>query len=398
MTRRIFRCLTLAMGLALPLSAAQVTKAFAEGSASADSKSATEAASGPDKPDETEAAAPINLPRIPPKFDQWTVSCINSGLCTASTLWRDQSVWVDLRIVRDWEADAQPMLRITANAALNGEEPLKFSVNGKLVDEVKVSRLRESQTNITPPAGFRPLGGEGFWYPTGPATQTLIEAMMSSDILTVDLPIDDKVVTLAVPLDGMKRALTWLDERQERNGTTNAILAKGDDEPRAAPHAMAILDPTTLPPAVRETWDANSVCSDIDPAIFTNLDAVSARMDEKTVLYLLPCGSPSAYNAPYVVLLSRAEGKTRQLHFARMSDQGPIATDLTYNLKWNPSTLELDSLYRGSGIGDCGVWDRWRWTGNGFALIEEASRSTCDGQETPLPKWPTTWPTVTESN
>ncbi|WP_417690927.1 DUF1176 domain-containing protein [Roseibium sp.] len=336
-------------------------------------------------------------PRTPPTFERWSVHCTNSGLCTASTFLRDQSVWVDLRIVRDWPAEAPPLLRITANAALNGEKSISLSVDNQQIDEIQIAQLRESQQAISAPAGFRPLGGEGFWYPAGPTTSSLIRAMLSGTTLSMDLPIGDQNVTVRLPLAGLHHSLTWLDEQQNRQNTRNAIILTGNSAAKNAPHALPVLDPASLPAAVSEAWDANRFCSDIDPTIFTNLDAVIAPIDEKTKLYLLPCGAPNAYNTPYVALHSVADGKTRQLPVARMSDQGPIATELIYNLRWNAATRELDGLYRGSGIGDCGVWNRWRWTSSGFALIEEASRTTCDGKETPLQDWPLTWPAVTAS-
>lgn len=362
-------------------------------SGTSSTKATTAAAASP-----SSATPAVLRPRTMPSFDRWSVACTNSGLCTASALIRDRSVWLDLRIVRNWPAEAPALVRITANAALNGDKALKLWIDGKAVDEIQVAQLRESQAAITAPLGFRPLGGEGFWYPAGPATDTLLRAMVAGKTLRMDLPIGEETVSLQIPLKGLMASLSWLDDQQRRTGTTSAIQTKGEALAQDAPHALPIVDPATLPPAIAAAWDANRFCSDVDPGIFPNLDAVAAPLDDKLTLYLLPCGAPGAYNAAYVALLAGADGKTRQLSFARMSDQGPVAMDLLYNLHWDAPSLELDSLFRGSGIGDCGVWSRWRWTGSAFALTEEASRSTCDGQETPLSEWGRIWPPATESN
>ncbi|MBD8876118.1 DUF1176 domain-containing protein [Roseibium polysiphoniae] len=338
------------------------------------------------------AGASAKQPRTDPVWDKWSVGCGNSGLCFTSTFIREQSTWLDLRIVRDTPANAAPLLRITANAALNNEGTIRFDVDGTSIETLPVAQLREIQASVATPAGFRPLGGEGFWYPTGPATSAILKAMASGKALTVSLPIGDQTIEMKLPLNGLASAVSWLDDRQNRRGTVSAIAAIGTEPAEDAPSAKPILSPETLPPAVLATWDANRFCSDIDPAIFASLNAVAIPAgDDKATLYLLPCGAPSAYNTPYVLIRAQDDGKVRQLHVARMSELGPLATDLVYNARWNARDLELDGLFKGSGVGDCGTWSRWLWTGTTFVLQEEATRQTCDGQEVPISDWPTTW-------
>jgi hypothetical protein len=338
------------------------------------------------------AIAATGGPRTKPVWSKWSVGCGNSGLCYTSTFVRDQSTWLDLRIVRNWPAAADPLLRITANVALNNEGTIRFTVDGQSVEALPVAQLREVQASVATPPGFRPLGGEGFWYPTGAVTSAILDAMRNGRVMTVDLPIDTETVTIKIPLQGLRSALNWLDERQDRSGTVSAIVRTGNEPARDAPHAMPIQSPETLPPAVLAAWDENRFCSDIDPAIFASLDAVAVPLEDKTTLYILPCGAPSAYNTPYVAIQIRDGGKTRQIPVVRMSDLGPFATDLFYNARWNAKTMELDGLFKGSGVGDCGTWSRWVWNGATFVLQEEASRQTCDGKETPISDWPSTWP------
>ncbi|MEC9403129.1 MAG: hypothetical protein VX374_11425, partial [Pseudomonadota bacterium] len=114
--------------------------------------------------------------RTTPSFESWTVDCGNTGVCFASSFTRSQSVWVDVRIVRDWQAEAQPLVRVTTNTELPKDGTLKFEVDGAPIEALPIEQLREMQPAVNPPAGFRPLGGEGFWYPTGPATTTLLDA------------------------------------------------------------------------------------------------------------------------------------------------------------------------------------------------------------------------------
>jgi hypothetical protein len=343
------------------------------------------------------ASAHAGSDRSPPTWDTWSVGCGNTGLCYTSTFVRGQSTWVDVRVIRDWPANADPLLRITTNTPLTDDGEIRFIVDGKLEDTLPVAELRDIQASVVSPEGFRPIGGEGFWYPTGQATRTLLEKIGKASQLVIELPVSPEKTAVTVELGRLSQALSWVDARQNRIGTASSITSPGPGENKDAPHADAISNPDQIPPAVRSVWDANRSCSDIDPAIFASLDAVSVPLGESSALYILPCGVPSAYNTPYIAIQAKAEGMASQLHLARMAEKGPVATDLIYNAKWNPARLFLEGLFKGSGLGECGTWNRWEWTGSGFVMIEEASRQTCDGKETPLSEWPTTWPAPTSN-
>ncbi|MEP4768071.1 MAG: DUF1176 domain-containing protein [Roseibium sp.] len=332
--------------------------------------------------------------RTSPIFETWTVDCGNTGVCFASSFTRDQSVWVDLRIVRDWQADAQPLVRLTTNTELPKEGTLRFEVDGDPIEALPIEQLREIQAAVTSPAGFRPLGGEGFWYPIGPASLALVEALKKGRELTVHLPETSgtEPVAVTIPLQGVKASLLWLDNRQNRTGTVSAIVAPGTDPATDAPHALPILSPDQLPAEVSAIWSANRLCSTIDPAIFASLNAVRVPLDDGSSLYLIPCGPPSAYNSLYVSILAGKDGAARQIHVARMSEKGPVASDLIYNARWVPADKQLVSYFKGSGVGECGLWNRWVWNGTGLVLLEEAARKTCDGAEPNLSNWSSTWP------
>lgn len=336
--------------------------------------------------------------RVPPSWKSWSADCSNTGLCYASTFVRNQGIWIDVRVIRDWPATAGPMLRITTNTPLATDGTISLIVDGETFDELPVAELHDMQATVTAPAGFRPIGGEGFWYPTGQATRTLIEKISKAGKLVLQVPLEAEEAAVDIELAGLLEALAWIDERQERTGTVSAIAETGQDPDHDAPHALAVLSPEVLPQAVHDLWASSRSCGDIDPAIFASLDAVSMPLDDKSALFILPCGVPSAYNTPYIVILAKADGMAEQQHLARMSEKGPVTTDLVYNAKWNPAGLELDGLFKGSGVGECGTWNRWTWIGSGFALNEEATRQTCDGKETSITEWPTVWPLPTSND
>lgn len=309
-----------------------------------------------------------------------------------SSLIRHQSTWIEIRIIRDWAAKSLPLLRITANSPWAKTGTLKISIDGESADSLSIEQLRESHGKQPMPLGFRPIGGEGYWYPVGAATSTMIDAMIKGLDMQVTVPLETTVQTMDIDLRGIHAALTWLDTQQARQDTTTAIVLRGPNEPHDAPHADLVTSPDVLPPAVKTAWENNRFCADIDPAIFGSLDGISSSLGQDSKLFLLPCGTPTAYNTAYVAFRARAGDNIQQLQFARMSDHGPIATDTVYNARWNPVKLELRATFKGTGTGDCGIWDRWQWTGATFALTEEATKSTCDGKDTNLDDWPRTWP------
>lgn len=344
----------------------------------------------------TSISALAEAGRTSPVFDTWTTDCINTGVCYASSLNRNQSAWVEVRIVRDWQADAPPLVRLTTNIALPATGDLRIDVDGQTIETLPIEQLREIQPTVTPPAGFSPVGGEGFWYPTGASTRTLLQALQDGWQLTVHLPTADEAaqeVVVTVPLKGITSALRWLDDRQERTGTVAAFVDPGTEPATDAPHALPVLGPEELPPQVSAIWNANRLCSAIDPAIFTGLSAVRIPLgSDGRALYLIPCGAPTAFNSAYVTILARGDGSARPIHFARMSENGPLATDLIYNAQWVPADQQLISYFKGSAVGECGLWNRWHWNGTALVLLEEAVRKTCDGQRPDLSSWSTTWP------
>lgn len=338
--------------------------------------------------------------RTPPSFETWSVDCGNTGVCFASSFTRSQSVWVDVRIVRDWQAEAQPLVRVSTNIELPKEGTLQFEVDGTAIEALPIEQLREMQTAVTTPGGFRPLGGEGFWYPIGPATATLLEALRTGKELTIRLPAANggEPVSVPVSLQGLKASLLWLDNIQNRTGTVTAIVSPGTEPASDAPHALPLLSADQLPPEVAAVLSANRLCSEIDPAIYASLNAVRVPLMEGASLYIVPCGAPTAYNSPFVAVLSGKDGAARQVQVARMSEKGPVATDLIYNARWEPAEQQLVSYFKGSGVGECGLWNRWMWNGTGLVLLEEAARKTCDGTAPDLSNWSNTWPLKNASN
>ena len=76
--------------------------------------------------------------RTPPSFESSTVDCGNNGVCFASSFTRSQSVWVDVRIVRDWQAEALPLVRVSTNPELPKDGTLQFEVDGAEIEALLI--------------------------------------------------------------------------------------------------------------------------------------------------------------------------------------------------------------------------------------------------------------------
>ena len=135
--------------------------------------------------------------------------------------------------------NADPLLRITTNTPLADDGEIRFIVDGKVVDTLPVAELRDIQASVVSPEGFRPIGGEGFWYPAGQATRSLLEKMGVASQLVIELPMTPEKTVVTVELGGLSHAISWIDARQNRIGTASSITSPGPGENKDAPHAVA---------------------------------------------------------------------------------------------------------------------------------------------------------------
>ena len=115
--------------------------------------------------------------------------------------------------------------------------------------------------------------------------------------------------------------------------------------------------------------------------------------EENNHLYVLPCGSPGAYNLPHTVIaFDSSEAIARRLYFPTLSPNGPTIMETAINLAYEPREDVLSAFYKGRGLGDCGIASTWKWDGYLYAqltLLRETRKEDCDGKDT---EWPQVWP------
>ena len=68
--------------------------------------------------------------------------------------------------------------------------------------------------------------------------------------------------------------------------------------------------------------------------------------------------------------------------------RGETVTEIIHG-GYDPQTRQIDAFAKGRGIGDCGLAQRWLWTGQHFELLEETGMDDCFGVRSDY--WPVLW-------
>lgn len=165
--------------------------------------------------------------------------------------------------------------------------------------------------------------------------------------------------------------------------------------------AEELLSESELPRAVKKAWSGTiDMCTEFDGDLiksFGGTEIAIGQLDEyrKTVrFYLLPCGSPAAYNTSQIGIFYHPEEKIAQVaSYPQISEKGPTTVDVILNASWEAESGQLTALYKGRGLGDCGTSLIWEWNKtsfeSAFVLVEQRSKDNCDGV---YDEWPKVWP------
>ncbi len=206
--------------------------------------------------------------------------------------------------------------------------------------------------------------------------------------------------------NGATAALLWIDERQGRLNTTTALARRGDRPASTVPAAPAL--PVITPaPAADQTGMTGADGGAALPAAFRNLASVKEcrenldwnpelfkavttdRLDADTELWGVPCDA-GAYNLSLRYYITGPGGSApRALSF--QATEGGELQDVLTNPEYDPDARTLRQFAKGRGIGDCGTFQKWTWTGREFVLSEEFGMGECWG--VPFDLWPSRWRT-----
>lgn len=317
-------------------------------------------------------------------FSDWQVTCNNQNYCRARNTGMHQGLVMSLGRSAGAGGDAELRIELgSLNGAYAGQPPI-------------ASRLL---------LDGEPLVPDGRWH-------TAVHALFTNDGPGIEAFLrqirEGQTITLeggpgTISLAGLKAALLYIDDRQQRVGNETAWLEKGSVAARNVPPVAALQTlPATEPVTPLGTQERAALldyassrlntrhCS-IDPArqeinawalndisalVLVNCEA--GAWNVISLAWQVPRGNPDQARALQLTLPFQPQGQNRRLELM--------------NSEFDERTGELSTLEKSRGIGDCGVATRWRFDGQRFRLARYAAEPTCDGWHGP-DSWPVLWVT-----
>lgn len=161
--------------------------------------------------------------------------------------------------------------------------------------------------------------------------------------------------------------------------------------------ALQIGSSAELPEEILKYWqETPDDCAqgfNPDQDLVADFGATAIVGREGSKLFILPCGSPAAYNATQILLSANfSYSQIQLLAIPSIGEEGIYAETLGYGLQWDEETSRITSYYKGRGLGDCGSAGTYKWPGDYYSsvvLVEQFAKDECDGENT---DWPQVWP------
>lgn len=321
------------------------------------------------------------------QIDEWAVSCSNGYGCAISYNPPGQQP-ISLGAIQ-WHRNVAPEAPLTLSlpypqglpASQNRDGVFTISIDGLEVFSVAVADLASDDSAGTYVASDTSLLPE------------LFQRMEAGKEAEISYSASAGTMSARVALDGFANGARLVDELQGREGRTDALIAKGGEEPPDSAHVWEIERYDQLPDSVlRNLSDEASACY-TDESHLEQADAFGYA-GPSTTMMVLPCGASGAYNQPYQIYVGRGESFHRS-EFPNFGDDGVTVLDVVYNVNFDMNNLKLISTYLGRGLGDCGLAHYWKigsaTTGNPLVLTQERAKSACDGSGSGPENWPMIW-------
>lgn len=308
-------------------------------------------------------------------FRDWRTACDNGGDCFAFT---GGSSGAFVRILMSAGPEADPQVVIGVSGREDAEQ-FEISI------DAGTHRLE-----ATPRSGWA-----GIAEARGDQARDLITAMSTGRDMTLTVDGESGPLSLA----GASAALLWIDERQGRLDTVTALLRRGDRPASAVPTSAPLPAIRPRPASISQFSedrhpplpDSVAARSEItacregwgDPGSFED-DVRYAELGPSTRLWAVPCFR-AAYNTGHILFLTDHLGET--VRPVTLPGFDPT-DDVLLNVEIGRTVTHS---VRNRGLGDCGLFQQWRWGQRGFELALEKRMDDCWGM--PPEMWPTLWRT-----
>lgn len=223
-------------------------------------------------------------------------------------------------------------------------------------------------------------------------------ALRTANALSV---IGDPGIAGTISLSGASAIMLWVDEQQQRLGTTTALVRKGSKPassvpmPPPAPPLISMSGSSVLTEAAAKAAGAQ-VRGTLEPDTCEELSEDSPMADyawklpDGRTLVQLSC-SAGAYNFMSRWYLVR-RGETPVAISFPMPVSGDDRIENEYelvNADFLAESASISSFAKGRGIGDCGSSASWGWDGEAFQLLSYQLMDDCRGVYAEF--WPTLW-------
>lgn len=325
-------------------------------------------------------------------FRDWYAACDNLRNCSAYGLQAEQPTYAHVRIKRSGAPSASAKITIVADVNDKATVALAF-------DDASLRGLPSG------PVAFRKDDRDSYGrlvIDDPAAVEMLVASMRKARTLVlrrIDPPGSKKSEpeTIEVSMSGAVAALLWIDEQQQRLGTTTALIRRGDKsvssippQPKA-PIVQAAKPPptggapTSPPPSAASVLvaKAKALCGEDDE---TRLED-TVRLGRATSLYRFSCPSSSgAYNIHLVFLIvpDANPRAARAVDFAYPTKIGSIEPEsgkayVATNAGFDSNTMTLSTFSKGRGLADCGTAENWVWEGQTFRLTLLRIMPHCKG-------------------
>jgi hypothetical protein len=304
----------------------------------------------------------------------WEVGCDNARNCEAISLSSDggdDEARLDFILSRDYGPYGAPKLVIWTKLSRDA----RASVRGIGVDGVRIVAVtfgRGEDVTLSPVQSLK-----------------VARAMGKGEEISL---MDGRGRKLAsASLAGMADTLGYMDQVQQRSGTTSALIRLGPQAatsmaiPPLAPIAPlrrwtpSTLPATKLPLAKLQELMAGHPCRRGELASLPP-EPTYIRLDDRDTLLILDpaCGG---YNPEEVTFILDDKGQTRPVPFGPSPFQSDDGSTLTPNLRWDKKEGRLISSGKTRSLGDCGQILEFVWTlERQFELARYRSLISCRGR------------------
>lgn len=314
-------------------------------------------------------------------FRDWRATCDNGAACFAfAPSTEPDAGWLRLSLAPEADAAPDVVIGLWSPGAdgLSPTAPLALTIDGQ---RFTTRRMENAD---------RPMGRVA----AADAT-TIVRAIAAGK--TAAISAGGQTVPLS--LAGAAATMLWIDERQGRLETPNALVRVGDRPASTRPPELPRVtagpavdqagfgdEGQTLPASI-EALASVKTCRQ-ETAWNDNVQkaVLSARLAPDRELWAVPCFA-GAYNLGLSVYVTGPGGADPAPAALPVAEGG--TTDTVVNAEYDPATRSLSGFNKGRGLGDCGIVQRWVWNGRGFTLAEQSEMRDCSG--VPADLWPTLW-------